>query len=131
MASTQDEGGMAMVEHKKTVARTNADQCVKIGARGGKGLKAINAIFDSDSDDEGGEMGEDGTRKSSVVFDEIENDLMLLEHKIRRVTPPVISMLVLNAKLTHVRILGHMIPLDDRPMTVEISNIPLLKREGV
>jgi hypothetical protein len=116
MASTQDQGSMAMVEHKKTVARGNTK------------LNAINAIFGNDSDDE--ESVEGKLKRSSVVIDEIETDLSLLEFKIRRVSP-VVSMMVLNAQPAHVRILGHMIPLDDRPLTVQISNIPLLKTEGV
>jgi hypothetical protein len=116
MASTQDQGSMAMVEHKKTVAKGNAN------------LKAINAIFDNDSDDD--ESVEEKLKRSSIVFDEIESDLSSLEFKIRR-SSPVVSMMVLNAQPTHVRILGHMIPLDDRPLTVQISNIPLLKTEGL
>jgi hypothetical protein len=82
MASTQDQGSMAMVEHKKTVAKGNAN------------LKAINAIFDNDSDDE--ERVEEKLKRSSIVFDEIESDLSLLELKIRRPSP-MISMMVLNA----------------------------------
>jgi hypothetical protein len=107
---------MAMVEHKKTVAKGNAN------------LDTIDAIFDIDSDD--GESEEEKLKTSSLVFDKIESDLSTLEVNIRQGCP-VVSMIVLNAQPTHVRILGHMIPLDDRPLTVQISNIPMLKTEGV
>jgi hypothetical protein len=109
---------MAMVEHKKTVARGNAN------------LKTIDAIFAIDIDSDDGESEEEKLKRSSLVFDEIESDLSTLEVNIRQ-RCPVVSMIVLNAQPTHVRILGHMIPLDDRPLTVQISNIQMLKTEGV
>jgi hypothetical protein len=84
MASTKDQGSMAIVEHKKTVARGNAY------------LKAIDAIFDNDIDSDDGESEEEKLKRSSLVFDEIESDLSMLEVNIKRGCP-VVSMIVLNA----------------------------------